>query len=116
MVDSVFMADLTWPEFEARTKAKAPFFLPVGATEQHGPHLPLGVDVILPTGVCGRVAKRVGGAGRLELRPRAHRLVDKGPAQLAARQDPLAVQPIEDGLQIRPAARYEHRQPEHRPP
>ena len=61
MVDSVFMADLTWPEFEAKTKAKAPFFLPVGATEQHGPHLPLGVDVILPTGVCERVAKRVGG-------------------------------------------------------
>ncbi len=60
-MESVFMAELSWPEFEAKTKARAPFFLPVGATEQHGPHLPLGVDVILPTGVCERVAKEVGG-------------------------------------------------------
>ncbi len=60
-MDSVFMAELSWPELEAKTKARAPFFLPVGATEQHGPHLPLGVDVILPTGVCERVAGEVGG-------------------------------------------------------
>jgi len=61
MVDSVFMAELSWPEFEARMKAKAPIFIPVGATEQHGPHLPLNVDVVLPTGVCERVARNVGG-------------------------------------------------------
>lgn len=61
MVDSVFMAELSWPEFEARMRAKAPIFIPVGATEQHGPHLPLNVDVILPTGVCERVARNVGG-------------------------------------------------------
>ncbi len=61
MVDSVFMAELSWPEFEAKTKAKAPFFLPIGATEQHGPHLPLNVDVVLPTGVAAAVAKNVGG-------------------------------------------------------
>jgi creatinine amidohydrolase len=60
-VQSVFMAELSWPEFAAKTKARAPFFLPVGATEQHGPHLPLGVDAILPTGVCERVAQAVGG-------------------------------------------------------
>ncbi len=58
---SVFMADLTWPEFAAKVEAQAPFFLPAGATEQHGPHLPLGVDVILPTAVCERVARKVGG-------------------------------------------------------
>jgi len=61
MVDSVLMAELSWPEFAAKTASRAPFFLPVGATEQHGPHLPLGVDVILPTGVCERVARAVGG-------------------------------------------------------
>jgi creatinine amidohydrolase len=61
MVDSVLMAELSWPEFAAKTQGRAPFFLPVGATEQHGPHLPLGVDVILPTGVCERVAREVGG-------------------------------------------------------
>ena len=61
MVQSVFMAELTWPEWQARVAGNAPVFLPVGATEQHGPHLPLNVDVILPTAVCERVAARVGG-------------------------------------------------------
>lgn len=61
MVDSVHMAELSWPEFAERVAARAPFFLPIGATEQHGPHLPLNVDVVLPTGVCERVARNVGG-------------------------------------------------------
>jgi creatinine amidohydrolase len=61
MVESVFMAELSWPEWEAKIAAGAIVFIPVGATEQHGPHLPLNVDVIIPTGVCERVAKAVGG-------------------------------------------------------
>jgi creatinine amidohydrolase len=61
MVESVFMAELSWPEWEAKITAGAIVFIPIGATEQHGPHLPLNVDVILPTGVCERVAKNVGG-------------------------------------------------------
>lgn len=61
MVDSVFMAELTWPEFERKIAAGAPVFLPLGATEQHGPHMALNVDVVLPTGVCERVARAVGG-------------------------------------------------------
>lgn len=61
MVESVFMAELSWPEFERKMAAEAPVFLAIGATEQHGPHLPLAVDVILPTAVCERVAKNVGG-------------------------------------------------------
>jgi creatinine amidohydrolase len=61
MAVSVFMADLTWPAFAERIKANPPVFLPIGATEQHGPHLPLNVDVVLPTGVAERVARAVGG-------------------------------------------------------
>ncbi len=61
MVDSVFMAELSWPEFEAKIAGGAPVFLPLGSTEQHGPHLPLSVDVLLPTGVCARVAAEIGG-------------------------------------------------------
>ena len=61
MAQSIFMAELSWPEFAAKTEARAPFFLPVGATEQHGPHLPLGVDALVPTAVCERVARSVGG-------------------------------------------------------
>lgn len=61
MVDSVFMAELSWPEWGQKIAAGAIIFIPLGATEQHGPHLPLNVDVILPTAVCERVARQVGG-------------------------------------------------------
>lgn len=61
MVETVYMAELSWPEFASRIDAGAPVLLPVGATEQHGPHLPLNVDVVLPTAVCERVAGAVGG-------------------------------------------------------
>jgi creatinine amidohydrolase len=37
---------------------RARILLPVGSTEQHGPHLPLGVDHLIPTGICQRVALR----------------------------------------------------------
>ncbi len=61
MVDTVFMAELSWPVFAERIANNPPVFLPIGATEQHGPHLPLNVDVVLPTGVAERVAREVGG-------------------------------------------------------
>lgn len=61
MVDSVFMAELSWPEFAAKIAGGAPVFLPLGSTEQHGYHMSLNVDVVLPTAVCERVAKAVGG-------------------------------------------------------
>lgn len=58
MSESVFAAELSWPEFEERASQGAIAFVPVGATEQHGRHMPLGVDVILPTSVCAEVARR----------------------------------------------------------
>ena len=61
MVDSIRMDELSWPEFAAKVAAGTPVLLPLGTTEQHGPHLPLNVDVVLPTGVCERVAAEIGG-------------------------------------------------------
>lgn len=61
MVESVFMAELSWPQWEQKIAGGAIIFLPLGATEQHGPHLPLNVDVILPTAVAEGVARNVGG-------------------------------------------------------
>src|SRR3712207_253391 len=43
------LAEMTWPEVEAAIDRGAGVFLPVGSTEQHGYHLPLATDVILPT-------------------------------------------------------------------
>jgi creatinine amidohydrolase len=61
MADSVFMAELSWPEYQAKVAAGVVLFLPLGATEQHGPHLAMNVDVVLPTAVCEGVARRLGG-------------------------------------------------------
>jgi creatinine amidohydrolase/Fe(II)-dependent formamide hydrolase-like protein len=38
------LGELTWPEAEARFKQVDVALLPVGAVEQHGPHLPLDTD------------------------------------------------------------------------
>jgi len=43
--------DLTAPEFAALDRARAIAVLPVAATEQHGPHLPLSVDADIARGV-----------------------------------------------------------------
>jgi creatinine amidohydrolase len=61
MKDSVLMAELTWPEYAAKVADGAPVFLPLGATEQHGPHMALSVDVLLASAVAERVAREVGG-------------------------------------------------------
>lgn len=34
--------------------------LPVGATEQHGPHLPTGTDTIIASAICSAVSERTG--------------------------------------------------------
>ncbi len=41
---SWLLAELTWPEAEARFRETDLVLLPVGAIEQHGPHLPLDTD------------------------------------------------------------------------
>jgi creatinine amidohydrolase len=43
------LADLTWPEVREAAAAGVGVVLPVGATEQHGHHLPLDTDAVLAT-------------------------------------------------------------------
>jgi creatinine amidohydrolase len=50
------MADMTWPELKAAVDDDYGVLLPVGATEQHGPHLPLATDCLLPLAVARGVA------------------------------------------------------------
>jgi creatinine amidohydrolase len=60
-LDTVFAAELTWDEFDKRVgKGETPILLPIGSMEQHGVHLPLNVDVLLPTEVSRQVAGRAG--------------------------------------------------------
>jgi len=50
---------LTWPEMNEALRAQKVVILPVGSTEQHGPHLPLDVDTFLCESVCLEVGKRI---------------------------------------------------------
>jgi creatinine amidohydrolase len=59
---TVRMSDLSWVEYSRRMTEEAPvLFLPVGAIEQHGHHLPMDCDVVIPEALSVRVAERVGG-------------------------------------------------------
>lgn len=46
---------------EAIASGRRPVIIPVGSIEQHGPHMPLNVDVLLSRAVAGTVAGKVGG-------------------------------------------------------
>ena len=54
------LADLTWPETERRAVAGAALAVPVGSTEQHGPHLPLSTDTDIAVALATRLAARRG--------------------------------------------------------
>lgn len=49
---------LTWPEINDAVDLGKVCIVPCGAVEQHGPHLPLDVDLVCPTGIAA-------GAGRV---------------------------------------------------
>jgi mycofactocin precursor peptide peptidase len=51
------LAHLTSPELE---RADPVLLVPVGATEQHGPHLPLGTDTALAVALANAAAERCG--------------------------------------------------------
>ena len=53
------LEDLTSADV-AKMRRKPVVLLPVGAVEQHGPHLPLGADLIQPMHVLNRVAAKTG--------------------------------------------------------
>lgn len=50
--------NLTWPEVEELFK-KEIAILPIGATEQHGPHLPLGTDSFYADFIAKEVGKKL---------------------------------------------------------
>jgi creatinine amidohydrolase len=56
------LADMTWEEVRDLDRARTVAILPVGAIEAHGPHLPLGTDVV--------IAQAMARAGALELNAR----------------------------------------------
>ena len=59
---TVHMDQMSWTHYRDRiVQDRAPVFLPVGALEQHGPHLPLGTDALLSAAMAAQAAAAVGG-------------------------------------------------------
>ena len=50
------LAEMTWPQVAALAQRTTVAFIPTGATEAHGPHLPLETDVIIAQESCRRAA------------------------------------------------------------
>jgi len=53
-------SDMSRPEIEDQVKKCDIVLLPIGATEQHGPHLPCGSDYFNAMGIAEMVSKRTG--------------------------------------------------------
>lgn len=57
----VILEHLAWPEIKELQKLNGGLLmLPMGATEQHGPHLPIGMDTLLVEKVCEASSARTG--------------------------------------------------------
>jgi creatinine amidohydrolase len=57
---TVFLGEMTNAEVEQFLETSHTVIVPVGSTEQHGPHLALTADVLIPQEVARRVAPKVG--------------------------------------------------------
>ncbi len=55
----IFLSECTLRDVEAQLQESPKVVVPVGATEQHGPHAPFGTDAILATEVSARLARRI---------------------------------------------------------
>ena len=61
-MDPIYMNRMSWTQYRDRVmRDNPPVFLPVGALEQHGPHLPLGTDALLSGAIAAGAAGQVGG-------------------------------------------------------
>ncbi len=61
MHDGVWLQNLTWEEVRDRIPAsRETVIVPVGSTEQHGPHLPVGTDTMVANAVASAAAAEAG--------------------------------------------------------
>ncbi len=58
MTTKYMYASMTWPEVNEVISEGRVALIPVGAIEQHGPHLPLDTDNLFVESICTRAAER----------------------------------------------------------
>jgi creatinine amidohydrolase len=59
MLRTKFWAEMSWRDFAAADMSKVVAVLPVAAIEQHGPHLPVGVDTFINEGYLATAVKKI---------------------------------------------------------
>ena len=59
MAENIVMPDLTWTEVDSALKDRPVALLPVGATEAHGPHLPVSTDTVIAQEMAKRGAAKL---------------------------------------------------------
>ena len=59
MLRTRFWAELTWSDVQTADMSDVIAVVPIAAVEQHGPHLPLGVDLFLMQGYIDRALSRL---------------------------------------------------------
>lgn len=58
---SHLMNEISWYQYQEKIEQNQFLIIPIGATEQHGPHLPLGVDAMLAESFAQHLARKIGG-------------------------------------------------------
>jgi creatinine amidohydrolase len=53
------LEELSWPELAALDRGRAVVFVPISPIEEHGPHLPLGTDLLVARALAERAAGEV---------------------------------------------------------
>jgi creatinine amidohydrolase len=58
--DPKILQEMTWTDVAEYLETSDMVMIPIGSTEQHGPHLPLGTDYYEALGLAGRISARTG--------------------------------------------------------
>ncbi|GHA32367.1 creatininase [Devosia pacifica] len=69
MPRKIWWTEFTAPEFASLDPEKAIAILPIAAVEQHGPHLPVGVDTYINQGMLDMLAPRIPAAMDVRILP-----------------------------------------------
>jgi creatinine amidohydrolase len=80
MADNIVLAEMTWTEVEEALKDRPVAIVPVGATEAHGPHLPVSADTLIAQEMARRGAAKLkqNGVTALILPPVAFTVAEMG--------------------------------------
>jgi creatinine amidohydrolase len=80
LIHSLDFAERAWPDIQSLLEGepRCALILPAGATEAHGPHLPLSTDVIIAEEMAARAARKLEARGEraLVLPPVAYSVTD----------------------------------------